>query len=51
MNILFINHMGFLGGGEKSMLTLMQGLRDKASHQVYLLAQPGELINQAREQG
>ena len=51
MNILFINHMGFLGGGEKSMLTLMQGLRDNGRHQIFLLAQPGELINNAREQG
>lgn len=51
MNILFINHMGFLGGGEKSMLTLMQGLRDEGNHQISLLAQPGELITRARELG
>jgi glycosyltransferase involved in cell wall biosynthesis len=50
MNILFINHMGFLGGGEKSMLTLMQGLRDNGRHHIFLLAPPGELINRAREQ-
>jgi glycosyltransferase involved in cell wall biosynthesis len=51
MRILFINHMGFLGGGEKSMLTLMQGLQDDGRHQVFLLAQPGELISRARELG
>jgi glycosyltransferase involved in cell wall biosynthesis len=51
MRILFINHMGFMGGGEKSMLTLMQGLQDDGRHQVFLLAQPGELINRARELG
>jgi glycosyltransferase involved in cell wall biosynthesis len=51
MKILFINHMGFLGGGEKSMLTLMQGLQDDGRHQILLLAQPGELINRARELG
>lgn len=33
------------------MLTLMQGLKDDGRQKVFLLAQPGELINRARELG
>jgi glycosyltransferase involved in cell wall biosynthesis len=51
MRILFINHVGYLGGGEKSMLTLMEGLRDKKGHQVVLLAPQGELLGIAGKLG
>lgn len=51
MNILFINHMGFLGGGEKSMLALMDGLRAAGNDSIALLAPEGELMARAREKG
>lgn len=51
MNILFINHMGFLGGGEKSMLALMDGLRETGKYSIFLIAPKGELLNQARKRG
>ncbi|MDP2807185.1 MAG: glycosyltransferase family 4 protein, partial [bacterium] len=51
MKILFINHMGFLGGGEKSMLALMDGLWETGEYKIALLAPEGELINYAREKG
>jgi L-malate glycosyltransferase len=51
MNILFINHMGFLGGGEKSMLALMDGLRKAGNDSIVLLAPNGELTESAREKG
>ena len=51
MNILFINHMGFLGGGEKSMLALMKGLKETGKYSISLLAPEGELLNCARENG
>jgi len=43
--------MGFLGGGEQSMLTLMDGLREDGRHQIFLLAQPGELIQKSQYLG
>lgn len=51
MRVLFVNHMGFLGGGEQSMLTLMDGLREDGRHQIFLLAQPGELIQKSQYLG
>ncbi|MDO9390265.1 MAG: glycosyltransferase, partial [bacterium] len=51
MNILFINHMGFLGGGEKSMLALMKGLKETGKYSITLLVPEGELLNCARENG
>lgn len=43
--------MGFLGGGEQNLLTLMEGLREVKGHKIYLFAQPGELVLKARELG
>ncbi|MDI6740096.1 MAG: glycosyltransferase family 4 protein [Candidatus Edwardsbacteria bacterium] len=54
MNILFVNHMGLLGGGEKSMIALMRGLRglrDGGCHRIMLMSPEGDLCAQARNEG
>lgn len=51
MNILFINHMGFMGGGERSMLALMDGLKQTGKYTVCLMAPEGELLESARNKG
>lgn len=51
MKVLFINHMGFMGGGERSMLALMDGLKQTGKYTVCLMAPEGELLESARNKG
>jgi len=51
VRVLFVNHMGFLGGGEKSMLALMDGLKQTGKYTLCLMAPEGELLESARNKG
>ena len=51
MRVLFLDHISFLGGGQKSMLALMDGLRQQGGFELRLLVPQGELAIAAGQCG
>ncbi len=49
--VLFLDHISFLGGGQQSLLTLMEGLRQSGGFEPRLLLAPGEFARAARRSG